>query len=556
MSQAAWPGSELHPNAERLKQADKRTVTLTRFRGHARFRSGQTLIWQMNDKHLYAGRRLFSTQQVGFGDCESLLGRHQYFPLHKMASTKYISAADIMTYINMSMGFAPATVNFLLANRDVPEKTAQEMFGADWRERLNPYLANVATGENSENTVSVVTASMWAVAGQYLDTESGIVRVHQLPWQHDPARAELAKSFDRKRYPIVFEWGRTAQDLPGEATSLPSLLSALNYQEVMAMGGALEDAYVMFHSFDRVNTALYNRYFPGTIFPSGWTDVNDALFLVPLSQAMKRFPPRAASGRIRDLIESSVDAQGNRHLDDTTAMNFLLAVALPQFTLLDVNASGVRSIRPLAIQDYSIVRDIRIADAIYRVGFSLKEPNGLSLRTNVSNHMPPLPMWNAGEYVDLADSASTAREFIERNAIEISNLDREAAKDDPQYVSRILLSVLAHYAEFSRLTPGLDLNFMKNRGVRFGVTTFDSELAAELRALSPESERTFSATQPRPLRDQSDWIFRGSYATQHTLFFNMDQLLALRARHPQLKLFDLTQNIWARNLLLTDPEPL
>ncbi len=61
----------------------------------------------------------------------------------------------------------------------------------------------------------------------------------ELPWQREPSRKELARNFDRRKYPFVFEWGRTAQDLPKEAEPLAAMAATLNYQEVLAMGANL-----------------------------------------------------------------------------------------------------------------------------------------------------------------------------------------------------------------------------------------------------------------------------------------------------------------------------
>ena len=559
LATAAHAGGDLHPNAEMLKAAGGRTLTLSRFRGHNQFFSAQTLEWNFADGKYSAGNRLHTTHQIGFDGCESMLAKHQYFPLNKMTSTGYLPPGDILKYVKMSLQFNPAIVSMMLTNRTLKLKEAQSAFGDDWQKRLNPYLENKPDFSDPEATGSFVTGSMWLAGAQYLDPKSGVVKKHNLPWQYDPERKELSEKFDRKRYPIVFEWGRTAQDLPGEVNPVASLLSALTYHEVLAIGAPIEDSYVMMHSFDELNTKLYARYFPGTIYPADWNNPSDTLFLIPLAQVMKRFPPHSSSQRIHDLIEAATVKAGEQstaHLDSVTAMNLTLVSDFIQSTLLDVkNPNGSTYLQPIAIRDRTIVADVRLAHAIHRVGFELSSPNGIALRTAIAQRPVTGPQWNAGQYSDLADYGLTDYFYRPQNAIEISNLDAELAKLDRFYIQRILLAVFNRYRDMGHEVPGLGLEFLAKRDVEFGITTMDESLADRIRLLKPKREELVPAAHPGQGDSELDWSFRASYHAQYMFIFSLAQILALEYALPGLPLYRLEENIWQRDQQLSDPEP-
>ncbi len=539
--------SKLHENSEQLRRAKNRSLTFTHFMGPTPQIAAQSLRWTFDGARFAAEGPLHVKEKVGYSECESLLADHQYFPLNKMTSTGYINTQDVMSYVKMSMNFHRSSVKMLLANRSLSTTEAEDLFGTKWRQRLNPFSNPDAVASN--DLADFVTASMWSVAGQYLDTKSGVVRVNKLPWEYDPARQDLARTFDRRKYPLVFEWGRTAQDLPSEAQPLAGLLAASNYHDTIAAGARVEDAYIMFHSFDPRNTALYNRYFPNRLFPTDWKNTSDALFLVPLKEALKRFPPRSSSNRIETLIQNSKEENGNReYLDNETAINFLIASHVVRVTPLD-SAPGRP---PLVLHDTSQIADLRLAYLIHRVGFSLNQSQGRALRLNLASNNYNYPTWNNGEYDDLADIALTGPVYQNKNAVEISNLDPNALETDPQYVERTLLGVLQYMLRDSSHIPGFDIQWLKSRGIKFGITTFNPTLAKRIMQLAPESHEKIEGTL-KSNSSSEQWTYRGSLATQHMFFFTLDQILTMH----RLGLTGqrLTQNIYARQLLLSNLQP-
>ncbi len=67
--------------------------------------------------------------------------------------------------------------------------------------------------------------------------------------------------------------------------------------QLKAMGGNIAEAYVMVHSFDKINTRLYSRMHPNTRYPPNCNNPEDTLFLVPFKEALEKYPPSSVSAQ-------------------------------------------------------------------------------------------------------------------------------------------------------------------------------------------------------------------------------------------------------------------
>lgn len=557
----ATASSKIHPHADQLKDAPNPRVTITRYSGLPDFNSQQSLAWSFGpDGKLRSGKTIYTRLQEGLVfPCESLMGDQQYYSLSKMVFTEYLKEADIPKYIRLGESFETGQVNFALRSRDIPYSLQQKIDGQKADKFINHLIR-----DHDSNLVPRITASSWSVAGQMLDPFTREIKNLPLPWQKDPDRKKLAAEFDRKKYPVVFEWGRTAQDMPNEAEPLGHIWSAINYQETKAMGFKLEDAWVMFHSFDVRNTRAYSFRFPGRLYPSDWTNKEDALFLVPLSEVIKVFPPSQYSAKLHGLVE-------NGKLDETRAMDFLQEFNRIQFTQLDIRTKGRDNFfpylpRPLALRDTSDAIQQRWYQLIQRYGLE----NSPTLQAFVDHFLgirAVLPNWNSGQYTDIADMDISVHSLVQNNAIEISNLDRAAAKFDQTYVTRMLFGAFIWYVKSLATGPMTQawsddiIHKLHAHGTKVAMTTFDPVLMQMIRALKPASEVKHHYEKPEgfsvPEFRGQEWLQWGYENEPITFYFTVDQIIELANKLPQIykDAFNAAEeNLWARHLMLTNPD--
>lgn len=557
----ATASSKIHPHAEFLKGAPNSRVTINRYAGHPDFNSQQSLSWSFGeDGLLRTGKTIYTRRQEGYiPACETLMGEQQEFALSKMVFTNYLQESDIPKYIKLGESFDTGQVSFAIRSRDISYQKSQEIDG----EKAYKFINHLIQDHDSD-MVPRITATMWTVAGQKFDAFSQRIQPMPLPWQKDPDRKQLAAEFDRKKFPVVFEWGRTAQDVPREAEPLGAILAALNYQETKAMGYKLEDAWVMFHSFDEVNTRAYSLRFPNRLYPPGWTNKSDALFLVPLADAIRAFPPSKHSAKLHGLVEHG-------KLDETKAMDFLMEFNRKQFTLLDIRSNGNASFfpylpRPLALRD--------VSDSIFQRWYMMIQRYGVEdveSAREFADHLltlrPVLPNWNSGQFTDLADMDFSVHALTPRNAIEISNLDRAAAELDQTYVPRMLFAAFIWYMKSLSDRP-LDqrsadsvLHKLHAHKVHVAMTTFDPALMKIIRKLSPLSEVKHRYEAPQGFKTPDfrgqEWLSMGYTNEPITFFFSVEQMVALANRWPRIyedAYHAAEERNWARHLMLTNPD--
>jgi hypothetical protein len=318
----------------------------------------------------------------------------------------------------------------------------------------------------------------------------------------------------------------------------------------------------MFHSDQRARTRGYSMRFPGTIFPENWDNPNDALFLIPLAQILAAFPPSGHSGKIAELISLSGGA-----LDDLQAMEFLNEFYRIRFTQLDYSPDSNRVGRkPLAIHDLSRIASHRMSALANDYGLN-QSPRANDAADFLLRLRESLPSWNSGQYGDLADLAVTGQYYLDNNAVEISNLDERLAATDPDYVMRVLFGVLYYYLKV--FSPGAydfthvqnTLAFLRQIDIKFGFTTFDPNLAAQIQRLNPSSQNQFYyppyTDGEVPEFPGQEWLSRGYRTPPNAFLFNMEQIIDLARANPEIfrqstNLF--LHNRWARHLMLTNPD--
>lgn len=555
----AFGASQMHPNAEILKNYWPPQMTLTRYSGHPDFFSQRSLGWKLNeDGRLVAQPRLRIRKLIGFEPCESILVEQQRFPLNKVIQTTgAISPADLPKYFRMSMRFRPGQINFGQMSRRIPRHVAMQMYG----DRIADYTLDLLqTDEEDMEMMHAITASMWSVGGQVLDPRRGNIELLKMPWQEEPNRAELSKRFNRQKYKWVWEWGRTAHDLPKEAEPLASTMAATNYQELLALGGKLEDAYVMMHSFSEVNTRAYLMRFPGTLFPdAASTDKNDALLLVPLAQILKAFPPSRHSQKLHDVIGAS-----HGKLDELSAIDLTQKLYHIRFTQLD---NPLHPSKPLVLHDLSAVGSMKRSRVTEMFGIDTSEKFD-SLVKLLLSLQPNLPSWNTGQYADVSDPHISQYEMLHHKALEISNLDPEAAAKDPAYVEKALIGAFASQLvsiatlfsppeSFDRIIA----EFQQHKVV-FAMTSTYPEVQKQIERLGPQ--RTIRAAYepsrshtPEEEMAGTEWFYRGFISTPHHYFFDTFQVATLAHKHMryfQEVVHQFYESVWARHLLLTNPD--
>ena len=541
------PASPLHPLADLLKNAPNSRISITRYSGHKDFHSQQGLSWSLRGGKFFADRTM-SARLSGDG-CENFLATQQQFPLSKMAGTSYIQKSSVDEYIKGDTAKIPGQVNFLTASRDLPQEKVREF---DLWDRRVDLLADY-DGVN----IPIATATMRTVSGQWLDPWARQIRPMPMPWQSDSARAKLAREFDRGMFPFVWEVGRVAQDLPREAEGLGAAAAMIMYQELIAMGGRLEDGWVTLHSLSEVNTRAYSMRFPNRIYPEGWADKSDALFLVPLAEWIQAAKPETFSGKLAKLIELS-----DGRLNATRAMDFLFDFGRAQYTQLDL----LSNTRPLALRDVSTGASQKRLRVVHDYGLN-DIPRLDELADFLLNLEGVVPTWNSGQYPELADISVSTFYYRHRNAIEISNLEPESAAKDPNYIMRMLISTATFYMK--SLVPGAydpaqvtrAAQFLRDNKVMFGVTTFDPAMQKKLEFLRPvESHKFEYPTGPGQSTDfikGMEWMSKGYVNPPRAYLFSMDQIFSMIEQNPEIyrqAMNNAVENYWIRHLYLSTPD--
>ncbi len=487
-----------------------------------------------------------------------MLGDQQDFSLSKMVETGYITPLEAEYFRKLGLSLHSNQVYFWEVYHEAKyEELAQNY--QDFRFR------SVSAGVNlSDYSLwPAKTAAMWNVAGQVWDYKK-LYEPLKLPWELEEARKDF--SLDRTKYKFVFEWGRAAQDLSGDIDYIYSANTLLSLVQVLAYKGSVDDAYVMVHSFDKVNTRLYSRMHPNTLYPPGWKNLDDALFLVPLSEALKKYPIARASERVRKVMELA-----NGKLTSVQAVELIISDVLHRKSEMHFVSSAGEQKSPVVLTDSSAWLAFATHGAVR--GYGLTPEVAQKIYEYFSQQYPPGASYNYfNKYQNAADSAQTRFYYAERNAIEISNLDPALAQYDQFFVVRALFSALHHkMVTLAQMIRKVDRrsaqaaydeagSILRTHKVQIGVTTHSPVILQQIRDQQPVESVTSLGTIsegpiPQSLIDAQPYIFRDAEMS----FFTVEQIMNWGLENPglyQLLSGNLHYGSWTSQYLMSLPDSL
>ncbi len=511
-------------------------LILTRFSGQENFHASRSQSWVHNGKTFKTGQARASFQ-ANARDHESILAEQQDFSLGKMVETDYLTPSQANMFRRLGTQLAPGQLNFFEVVHDASREEIAQIYPDGAASRAGG--SHTEKYDRRDSTAPVKTAALWSVAGQVWDVEHGYREV-ELAWEKEDARKN--QKLDRKKYKFVWEAGRAAQDVPGEIAPLLAASALLNYVELLAHGGKLDDAYVMFHSFDEVNTRLYLRRHPGSLYPAGWDNPRDSLFLVPLKEFLQKYPPRSVSHHVARIIELS-----NGKLTDLDAIELMLTARLIRWNELDFKTAHLRQNSPIILHDPSVGGGHRLAFTISR--FGLNQENGQKIFDYLAADLRPLmhSVNEKGKYQNAADSLLSGFTYDDMRGVEISNLDPILAMKEPDYVKMVLIAAFEAYVRDAATSisqiHGIPLSEAMNHAasgfahqrLTFGITTSAPTIERHLKGLHPsrvlEQKATITARPP------DEYLLREGpykYRDARLYFFTFEQVWKLALENKSL----------------------
>lgn len=478
-------------------------MVLTQFKGEGSFSSARIQNWESSTGGLFhLGSSTHSTLH-GYTERDNILADKERFTLTKYFETGYQSPAELNYYLEVGPKLIPRQVHFLEIVHNSTVEEVQANYGDPPRDRILSYM-----GDDYEvGKVTVKTAALFSVSGQIWDPNLSRPKLLELPWQLKKSR--LGQVIDRKAHPYLFEWGRAASDIPKEIHPLFGANTLLNYLEVKAYGGNIDEAFIMFHSFNEANSRYYLTKHPGSIYPHGWTNLNDALFLVPLAEAMEKYSADKFSALIEKIKKLSAGG-----LSTKQAIDLAVDMRLHRWDELDFTAYPEQRF-PLILHDQSNAWNLNLDIEVKSYGLSGKA------REDVGNAIIGVnPLFHTsndeGKYEHAADATWTSRNYFEANAVEISNLDPEIAKKNSDYALNSLLASFDYYLSSmaKKISTRFHIPYLKalqyvtklvgDHKVNFGITTGDPEIIAQIKKLNPDIHQIKPATvyeDGRPIND-------------------------------------------------------
>ncbi|RYZ68416.1 MAG: hypothetical protein EOP05_16420, partial [Proteobacteria bacterium] len=463
-------------------------MTVYRFAAGSGFNRSRSIRYQKtNQGFAYGDQAVRELQVKDAWAKETFLDELQEFPLGKMVETGYLTAKEAKMFSNLGSGLQTGQVGFYESSRVLTAEEAKQYPPDLLASRRAAYDYEYdAAGAHATNRVR--TATLWSVGGQILDLDKRIIESVKLPWEREEARK--GQSLDRTKHKFVWEWGRAAQDIADEVTPLKSASVANMYLELLSYGGKLEDAFVMFHSFDEVNTRHYLNEFPGSTYPKDWTDKSDMLFMVPLAEMLKKHPPSGFSERVAKIVNLS----GGK-ISEIRALSLLMNLKSLRWQELDLGGRFDKK-NPVIIHDVSMGWILNLY-AAFRY-YQLDEPSIERILDYLVPHRPSMHTVSVrGKYEHAADSPLTGHYYQKNNAVEISGLDPELAAEDPSYVVTMLyraydlyvMRSAIYFASLFNISPmdakAMTLRELQARNIKIGITTSSDVINNQLKHLHP-----------------------------------------------------------------------
>lgn len=453
-------------------------VTITNFGGMRSFHESRTVIYDQDTTGVFSSKTQIHTIKHD-SKTSSYLDDLQKFPLGKMTETGYLTPQQAKMFGALGSSLDARQITFYEASREASSKEELDQYPTDL---LGSRL------ETRKGKLIARTASLWSVSGQVVGRD-GTKPVH-LPWEKEEARK--GQALDREKYRYVWEWGRASQDISGEVDALTSASVGDIYTQLVELGGRVEDAYVMMHSFDKVNTRLYSLDNPGTLYPADWKDQNDSLFLVPLTHLMKKHPPSRFSARVKGLIDVSKGM-----LTEIEAVNLMAQTQHLRWREWDLEGPNPQA-EPIVVTDWSHATMMMIALRLETYPFKTHEDFGRVLeylmRMKGTLHSPNFDK----KYVSVANPEETGPHFYRKlGAIEISNINPSVARKDPHAVATLLVHTYAnivtevamnlrafrHLAHDQSMEEAMAL--LQKYDVKLGITSLDAFVLMQVHRLGP-----------------------------------------------------------------------
>jgi hypothetical protein len=505
-----------------------------------------------------------NSRTVHFNACETALQRQQSFPLLVATEKLGYSAEDVSMLTQVGSELNYDQIVFLEAARQVPPEDFKEI-----KSLLMKSDVDTSIDQNEGKGFwwsRLKTAALWTIAGQTIDHQSPKLSVKKLPWEYESGTSPTAKQkFDRSKYKFVSEWGRAGQVAPGEIEPLFAMAAAMDYQRVRSMGGKVEDAWVMFSTGKPANIRYYETLFPGNRYLPDVTESerSDALFLVPLHVVMEKFPPHQQLLKLKAMIELSGGA-----LTDQTAMDLLMNFHTLIEDEVNFNVPGVGDQgQPLVIDDMSMgggyFKTRQKWYELYRIPKDRWE--GMEKMWSTSVDGRGMKIENTGQYTD-QNHSYFKWDLIPLHSMEISNLNAEIAKKDPDYAKKAIISSFYFYLKKwlgdplpSPKNVQRYIEILRKSGRHLAVTTFNDEIARQLADLHPEKtlSKTIKLLDNTESSSVREMLSRNSNQDSHTVrssVFSMAQVISLleAEKDPSPYIDAVHTGSWRQNYLLNE----
>jgi hypothetical protein len=522
----------LTPQARRELKNTPQSVSVTRYNKENRMWAGFRMLWNKVGDYLAPSPR----HQKVSTDSESPLSKQQEFPLKKMVETGYLTPEQGVLYAGLIKLLDHAQFTFFETTHRVSEFWIRQNFKIYPQERIDDVFY-----DDDSHLRSLRTASLWSVSGQTLDPIKKLIRSNTLPWQLEPKFKEISeKNFDRNKYKYVWEWGRGAQDLAGENEELRRVATATAYRELISLGGNLDEAFVIFHSLDKTNTDLYLKLHPDSVFPKGYDDPNDTLFLVPLSEMLEKYAPSELSAQLNALKKIFKEK-----LSEIQIIELHAAIQEIFWQELNFKFEGTEQETPILFADYSRGKEQVMSRLLKH--FGLKETAGDVMMSYYQFFRATYFSEDMGQYKDPSDPPVLYHLLGPRDVVEASNLDPKLLEKDSRYPMEVLFSLFIYYAHKialpvkSRADIDHAVAQIHGENVQFAISTYSPQLSASLKKLNPKEVLSFKGEtepglvlSPRPLRSNAKpWIEAIFERPIYSHIFDSSQIIKMMQQNPE-----------------------
>ena len=475
----------------------------------------------------------------------NILDRLQRFTFRKYQERGYRTKEQIRELESLGTTLDPRQVKFYRAIRPGTREEIDAVYPSELQDsRYNDLdFSRLYDDPKRDN----ITAALMSVAGQVIDKDG--IHFKRLPWEiDDPLKRP---HLDRSKMKFVWEWGRAAQDKPEEINPLSAASTAEIYRELMALGGRVEDAYVVMHSLEKANTRLYALDNPGSIYPADWKDQSDCLFVVPLARLLEKHAPSTFSGRAKQLIVAS-----GKKLTESDALDFLMTLQQSRWKEMDL-VGQLHQEEPVLIADWSKASILEIwirAQALHPTDVELDAV--MKVLTSISPRSKTVNLDQ--KYKNSVEVQLAAFRYAHHGAIEISNLDPLIAQRDPLFVMKAVHEVYMHtlgrLSKLIEIVHGVSsqqanveaLRLMIQYNVKFGVSTAAPNIQAQCDALAPTISESQRGVIGNP--DASELLKNGhDYRDYKISIFSIEQIRSwVRAHMNELEHpgFELRSGYW------------